>query len=1153
MAAPEEEIRRSPTVDGVLSDAGDGPLPVTRLIDAVLSRHPEYLQAWPTTAARWPQNLLFQRPDRWMAELAPLIRAEQVFGRLAVLGWSLLDADVALVASANGLLAAMIDDFREPVSDLLSPAGVRLLQRRAPSAAFSAGLLSPTVDLLGVAGGGPVERITLGRTPRVARGVGLWAVSYEDKVWAGTGAQSKRVFQDDPTAPRTMSISRNNVLHVVDLGGNVVRGYRYGDDRVTHDEWSPGLWIFTSDEDAILGFDHGAGGDTPPLLAWGHTDGGGPVPLSPLFGNEVGLLAVAGPRVAVVSDDQVWFGGPDQEWQRMTYGGEAIMTISADETGVAYGTSQGLVITRPWEESGVAASAASSERLKSQWIPVPALPGQEIAFSARGGGRTVVASSSEVALMQGVALEARWQPEEGKYITAVALSPDGSTLAIVGSLMLRFWRLDTASEMRLTSFTADTPEGEDLLGIQPTVDALAALVAARAVEPPLSVGLFGAWGSGKSFFMRKVEQRVREITDESRSSQRPQASMWAWRNIRHVRFNAWQYAAADVWAGMLEELVRELARPSAGKTLDLPLPTELSALEKERIQRLAGAMAVAEDAAQELETAQQAMDKAVNNVAAARREMVTARAQVVDTRNQAVTDVVQDEAVVSLDTALTAAGLPPVGADLRDTWRELEMARRSAESSGALLRERRTMLLVTITAAPVFGLAVAAVLAWAGAAVPWLTGALTALLTFLASGSAWLRGNAQSLQAKIEKIKAGELEARKVEAAILAKQAEAERALHVAELKVEDARLAAEAAEREVTAAEARITNVTPGALVQEYLEGRQKSDDYRAMLGLIGTVRRDLDVISQGVVAHNDELSDDADAGLDDVVNRVVLYVDDLDRCRPDVVVKVLEAVSMLMSFPLFVVIVAVDSHWISRSLTHVYRDMLSDGQVTPDHYLEKIFQLPVWLEPPQADAARAMARHLLGVASEGEPHAATVADVDDAVTNESGVNAADASTAPLAEPSQMQVIEEVRNVDLATTPPESVALEPSETAAIAELAPLLTRSPRALKRYLNTYRLLKALVDPSELALARVLLAVATGRPETGERLFSAILPDAEDQTIADVIEPMPETDRAWLGLAPDPAWFQVRCSDAWPVSQQVRRFIFRSEPRAAERPEE
>ncbi len=35
--------------------------------------------------------------------------------------------------------------------------------------------------------------------------------------------------------------------------------------------------------------------------------------------------------------------------------------------------------------------------------------------------------------------------------------------------------------------------------------------------------------------------------------------------------------------------------------------------------------------------------------------------------------------------------------------------------------------------------------------------------------------------------------------------------------------------------------------------------------------------------------------------VNRIVLYIDDLDRCEPDKVAKVLQAVHLLLAFPLF------------------------------------------------------------------------------------------------------------------------------------------------------------------------------------------------------------------------------------------------------------
>jgi hypothetical protein len=67
--------------------------------------------------------------------------------------------------------------------------------------------------------------------------------------------------------------------------------------------------------------------------------------------------------------------------------------------------------------------------------------------------------------------------------------------------------------------------------------------------------------------------------------------------------------------------------------------------------------------------------------------------------------------------------------------------------------------------------------------------------------------------------------------------------------------------------------------------------------------------------------------------------------------------------------------------------------------------------------------------------------------------------------------------------------------------LAPLLGRSPRALKRFVNTYRLIKArLGDPVSFGIQRhpirhddavmLLLAAATGSPRLGPRLLDALL---------------------------------------------------------------
>ncbi|NVZ67503.1 hypothetical protein HX867_35930, partial [Pseudomonas gingeri] len=57
----------------------------------------------------------------------------------------------------------------------------------------------------------------------------------------------------------------------------------------------------------------------------------------------------------------------------------------------------------------------------------------------------------------------------------------------------------------------------------------------------------------------------------------------------------------------------------------------------------------------------------------------------------------------------------------------------------------------------------------------------------------------------------------------------------------------------------------------------------------------------------------------------RIVIYIDDLDRCPPEKVVDVLQAVHLLLTFPIFVVMVAVDVRWVSNALLKHYPGMMS------------------------------------------------------------------------------------------------------------------------------------------------------------------------------------------------------------------------------------
>jgi predicted KAP-like P-loop ATPase len=122
-----------------------------------------------------------------------------------------------------------------------------------------------------------------------------------------------------------------------------------------------------------------------------------------------------------------------------------------------------------------------------------------------------------------------------------------------------FWLsyVDRASPVPLTSFSADVYTQEDLLGIDRNVDALALLIASTRTVTPLAVGVFGPWGSGKSFFMRHLQRRIVEI----RSTEQHRIALWIekrragtatpddaplyFAQVAQVEFNTWLQGRAS--------------------------------------------------------------------------------------------------------------------------------------------------------------------------------------------------------------------------------------------------------------------------------------------------------------------------------------------------------------------------------------------------------------------------------------------------------------------------------------------------------------------------------------------------------------------------------------------------------------------------------
>ena len=88
---------------------------------------------------------------------------------------------------------------------------------------------------------------------------------------------------------------------------------------------------------------------------------------------------------------------------------------------------------------------------------------------------------------------------------------------------------------------------------------MAYLIAARSLKPPLAIGLFGDWGSGKSFFMEALRKRIHKITEDATKCGMPQKEISVFKSIVQIEFNAWHYVDTNLWASLAIRIFDGLA------------------------------------------------------------------------------------------------------------------------------------------------------------------------------------------------------------------------------------------------------------------------------------------------------------------------------------------------------------------------------------------------------------------------------------------------------------------------------------------------------------------------------------------------------------------------------------------------------------------
>jgi Lipase (class 3)/KAP family P-loop domain len=715
-------------------------------------------------------------------------------------------------------------------------------------------------------------------------------------------------------------------------------------------------------------------------------------------------------------------------------------------------------------------------------------------------------------------------------------------------------------EALLPGFSPEDLAGQDLIGIGHDVNAFASVMAAENLNPPLAIGLFADWGSGKSFFMRKLKERIELIANAAHEAKQTSKRTAYCSRIVQIEFNAWHYVEGNLWASLVEHIFENL-RISSKESEDL-----VEQRKKEALDNLELSKELKAKAQQKYNSAEASRKVAEGKVISAKKERddVSSDLSKIVSRDVWHEVVIPRELKSKVDKAMDDLGLEQFPESARELYTAIGDTRTLLGRGRALLLStfnapgwwrRAILLMVIVLAVPVISWLTLHILdALNGRTIQDKDPISKAVqLASLVGGlAAWLRMQLKKASKALNVLEsAGRRVDKQLDDARNQKQmkvVQLENELDNKSRELESAnRLLAEA-EQKVASAQAELDATTPTRILAEFIESRAASADYRRHLGIIALIRRDLETLTrlmrQRRAAHAG-LNEDDPIGID----RIILYIDDLDRCPPKRVVQVLEAIHLLLAFDLFVVVVGVDSRWVERSLMEEYPLLSSDDtnsassgpdsnhaearvRASPLDYLEKIFQIPFWLRRMSPDVCGHLIEGLVGsgpiVPSQSSSARATPMlestthpeDADDEVLENSVDPQHLSSTFDLhnsfatsvdSAGSQVSNVALTKKIDLE---PKSLQLQREEVEFMKTLTPILVRSPRAAKRFLNIYRIVRARLPSGQLSAltesrsegtnhqaVMFLLSVITGAQPVSNDFFRCLFGQQRTATLGDL----------------------------------------------------
>jgi hypothetical protein len=730
-------------------------------------------------------------------------------------------------------------------------------------------------------------------------------------------------------------------------------------------------------------------------------------------------------------------------------------------------------------------------------------------------------------------------------------------------------------------------DSKDLLNLSRDVRAIANLVSMKSTVPPLSIGLFGKWGSGKTFFMNQIKKeinnRLKKIHDSELENK---SNEYFCNNIVQIEFNAWHYMDTNLWASLVTHIFEMIAfYISNGRNFEKGdcIKLEMESLYK----KLQTSKEAYEKNKSNLDIIQERIKKIKDKIAKKEHEILDLKSINSEARKKIISNL-KEEAKKEEEYFEVEIGKID---EIKDFCQEAKKIKKVTSIISNTLKaywQDKTVLFKSLVCSLFLVLATVYF-------IPMLTEGAHGLLKLIVMGVI-------DIVPMLIPFKYAASKFNKYSDYIISLSEKQEQTILSEERKLEKEKIEIESSltkqQQKIDCLQNEIQDIKSGRYLSKFIESRINSKIYSEQLGIINVIRRDFDSLSDYIksiennrrdnsktpkketknedileksnlilkeeilkskiqndtkdkiaaiereeVKSKDEVASSLESQISDEnketdknegnekypVDRIVLYIDDLDRCSPKRVVEVLQAVHLLLSFELFVVILAVDTRWVSKCLQMEYKNMFQEelnntiqkevNLASTFDYLEKIIQIPVKINDMEDIEKENYIKGLFNLKKK----------INDNTHSDSKKPKILQSKNFKKDVSDMDGVESVEVIDdredtenennssneLLEVEYDELIISEEEEKDIFLFLPILGNTPRTLKRFVNTYRLLKAsgkIFDNYRIE-SLFVLSIIIGLQSHADSISRIIFESTESEKIENLIEKLLEKGNSKL----------------------------------------